>query len=348
MISRSTVSLFIIGLASICSISANAGLVTQYTSVHTYKRACPGLQDPNYVNKWQGIVELFYGMQPGEASAEIMCHFNGGNQSRIYNFDGTVKADSPWPHMPVGSPFTIQEAGHVDITPVTGTDQVTYNTPQDRHFANVILDQANLGLPQIKVKSESSAFERNSVNGFAATEYLWTGAAQTLSYTMNFDFFTSGGMWNLPGAANTHDYIFTMEFGAAVGMQLDPSQPFALDYGTILTSDSFSSAREPLISGSQSAPYTGSMTVSFDVNTGDQFFLYGQAQAFGLNGGYTDASHTVTTALVVQGQTQEHSNQLFATALQPAPPSPAAQIPEPSSILLMLLGLGGLLSRRNQ
>ena len=41
---------------------ANAGLVTQHTSVNTYQRTCPGLEDPNYANNWRDTIELFYNM----------------------------------------------------------------------------------------------------------------------------------------------------------------------------------------------------------------------------------------------------------------------------------------------
>ncbi|MDG1752475.1 MAG: PEP-CTERM sorting domain-containing protein [Thalassotalea sp.] len=302
------------------------------------------MEDPNYANNWRDTIELFYNMESGSASAEIMCHFNGGNQARIYNNDGSIREDSPWPDMPIGVPFTDEEVGTLEVIQATGQNQVTLGTNDGKYYANVILDESNLGLPQIKVKSESGDFERNSVNGYAATEYLWTGDAETLEFNMDFDFFTSGNSWDLSGAADFQDYIFNLTFGAAIGMQFDPSQTFPIDDGTILSEASFSTVGEPIISGTIDSPYEGSLSVSFDVDTGDQFFLYGRVQAFGLNGGFADASHTVSSRLAVQGYTQEESLQIFTSALNEAVPS--VDVPEPSTLAIFTLGIIGLASRR--
>ena len=320
---------------------ANAGLVTQHTSVDTHQRTCPGLQDPNYISNWKTIVELLYDR---EATTQLMCHFNGGNQRAIYNNDGTVRSDSPFPDMPEGVAFTDEEVGGVEIIRQTGRSLVTMGDNDGKYYANVILDENNLGLPQIKVKSDSASFERNSVNGFAATEYLWSGEGQTLEYTMDFDFFNSGGTWNDPDTADFHDYIFSLWFGAATDMLFDSNQTFPLDYGTELASGYFGSVGQPIIAATADNPYTSSLSVSFNVNTGDQFFLYGQVQAFGLNGGFVDASNTATSRLAVQGLTQEESNVMFTSSLSAAPST--AQVPEPSTIAMFTLAIFGLISRR--
>jgi hypothetical protein len=332
------------GLVLSISGAANAGLVTQHTSVNTYQRTCPGLDNPNYVNNWGGIVELYYGLAPGTASADLICHFNGGNQAKIYNFDGSIRADSPFPNMPIGVPFTADEIGTLEVIQATGQNEVTLGTSDGKYYAHVILDEDNLGLPEIKVKSESGAFERNSVNGIAATEYLWTGEAETLEFTVDFDLFTSGGTWSLDGAADFRDYFFSLTFGAAIGMQLDPNEIFPSDYGTILAEDGFQSNNVDTFSGTIDDPYANSLTVSFDVNTGDQILLYGIVQGFGFNGGFTDASHTVTSRLAVQGETQEESLRVFSTALKAAVPS--TSVPEPSTLAIFALGIVGLASRR--
>ncbi len=81
--------------------------------------------------------------------------------------------------------------------------------------------------------------ERNSINGFAATEYLWTGASQILTFTVNFDFYTSGGNWHIDGALSNHDYLFALNFGAATDMIFTPGNTFPDDYGTPIVTDSF-------------------------------------------------------------------------------------------------------------
>ncbi len=130
------------------STAASAGLVTQHTSINTYQRNCPGLQDPNYGNKWGAIIELYYGSAPGQMTTEMMCHFNGGPQTRIYNTDGSVKVNSPFPNMPQAPSFLPTEAGGVVVTQSDGTTQATVGTPSNKFYGDVILDSNNLGLPQ--------------------------------------------------------------------------------------------------------------------------------------------------------------------------------------------------------
>jgi PEP-CTERM motif len=331
---KSSIKSILLTIVSLSTFAVNAGVVTQYSSVQTYQRTCPGVANASYVNDWRAAVETYYGLAPADVSADLICHFNGGNQERMYNFDGTQKAGFEF--MPLGVPFTSADVGTLDIYSDFGSDGVKLDDPGGKYYADVTLDDTNLGLPQIKVLSDSNAFERNSVNAVAATEYLWTGADQTLSFTANFDFFNSGNLWGLPGVVDIYDYLYIVGFGASTDMTFDFINVFP-DYGNIITEGYFSSNDESLISATETSPYTGTQTISFDVKTGDQFYLWGWTQAFGYNGGYMDASNTLTTELAVQGLTVEESKVIFATALQPAPV--VSDIPEPSSIMLMCLGL---------
>lgn len=331
-------------LLAISSFSASAGLITQYSSVGTWQRNCPGLSDPNYIANWGPAIEAFYGLSPGELSADLACHFNGGNQLKFYNLDGTRK-NLDW-DLPDGVPFTEEEAGGFEVIGETGTDYASISAEDGSFYAEVILDGDNLGLPQIKASSESDEFERNSVNGIAATEYLWTGVDTTLEYTVDFDFFASGEDWNLNGAADFYDYIFILEFGASTDMEFTEGSLFPSNWGNSIAVDGYSTLNDPEFGSSAEEPYESSLTVSFDVQTGDRFFLYGFVQAFGLNGGFTDAAHTVTSQLAIEGSTAEESLVIFEQSLQAAPPTDLTDIPEPSTFLLSFLGMVALLRKR--
>ncbi|WP_286265256.1 PEP-CTERM sorting domain-containing protein [Thalassotalea atypica] len=354
MINKIKTALFT--LTTITALSANAGLVTQHTSVQTYQRSCPGVADANWVKNWKPIVEWYYGIE--QADADLMCHFNGGNQERHFNSDGTPKDanwryDDAWPTgengeaISGGGEFTAEQVGTLEIIASAGPeDMTTVGTKDGKYYAQVTLDDENLGLPEIKVKSESDEFERNSVNAFAATEYLWTGEDETLEFTANFDFFASGGAWALGDTPEINDYLLGMEIGVATDMLFDVEQIFPTDWGNQIATAGYNTNNEPRVSGSLEEPIEGTVTVSFDVSAGDQFFLYGWIQAFGYNGGFVDASNTLTSQLAVQGQTQQQSQQIFAAALQAAPPSDPNAIPEPSSLFLALLGFIGLAGRK--
>jgi len=83
------------------------------------------------------------------------------------------------------------------------------------------------------------------------------------------------------------------------------------------------------------------------VNNGDRFFLWTGAQAFAINGGFLNAANTITTDLRLQGDDEGTATQeLFARALQPAPPTP---VNAPATLALFSLGLAALgYSRRKK
>ncbi|NMP32200.1 PEP-CTERM sorting domain-containing protein [Thalassotalea sp. M1531] len=334
---------------------AQAGLVTQHTSAQTFQRTCPGLADPDWQNNWGPIVNWFYGGQEGSDNADLMCHFNGGNQERFFNADGSPKDpnwryDENWPKDSGGNPiegggaFSIDEVGTLEIIGSAGPEtERVIGAVDGKYYAQIILDEDNLGLPEIKAMSDSELFERNSVNAFAATEYLWTGASETLEFTADYDFFTSGGTWQYGNAPAIDDYTFILGMGVSNDMEFDVAQVFPTDWGNIIEENYIDTRDGAEPAGSLNNPNEGSFTISFDVNDGDRFFLWGYLQAFGLNGGFTDASHTLTSALAVENKTPEQSAAIFQTSLSAAPPT---SVPEPSSLILAFLGLLGLAARK--
>jgi len=324
------VSNAIISMAVLMTTQAQANLISQYTEISSFQRNCPGLSDPNYAKKWNGALTYFYG---ASFTTEQACHFNGGLQSRYYKTDGTPKPG--FDDIPSGVAFSGAEVGSASIIQDFGADEVEIGNQNGDYYGKVKLDNQNLGLPELKVKAQSGALERDSINGFAASLFEWQGAATTSDYKVDFDLFNSGGEWALDGAMTNHDYMFSLYFGVSQNMVFSYQNPFSFDYGTILTSTYLSTKDLPLFSASMINPYNGSLSISFDVNTGDRFWLWGTVQAFGFNGGLLDASHTVTSKLAVDGLTEEQNQQLFASALQQVP----NQVPTPAAWSLWLIGL---------
>lgn len=358
MLMKNKLNLSIVLFSTFTALSANAGLVNQYTSTSTYQRDCPGLADQDtYLAKWQNVINWYYAPRDEVTNqiihpmpkqpVQLACHFNGGPQQQHYNNDGTPKYGD-WP---VGAPFEDDEVGSAIITSDLGSNYASIGAPDGKYYSEIILDEENLGLPQIKLSSYSDANERNSVNGYAFTEFLWTGESETLEYQVDFDFFNSGGTWESgnPEIDNNYDYLLALGFGVATDVVLSDDSVFPEDWGNDIANAGFNSFNEPLIASGEETPYTGSLSVSFDVETGDSFFLYGWAQAFGFNGGYMDASHTLTSALAVIDQTtglaKDDSAELLSASLRQAPPPPSTDVPEPSAFILTLIGLFGLATR---
>lgn len=310
-------------------VPANAGVISQYTEMSRFKRSCPGLADPNFASNWGAAIKTIYG---GETFAtDIACHFNAVYQKAFYNPDGTPKR----PGWPAGVPFTLAEVGSSESVQAFGATSAEVGSPDASYYGKVVLDANNLGLPEIKIKSSSDALERNSVNGFAATEYQWLGAATTLSYTVNFDFFNSNGLWSMAGAEDVHNYALGLTFGVSQNMEFSYDTPFNFDFGDVLTTAEFLSYTLGLIDSDAENPFADTLTINFDIDPGDRFWLWTQVQAFGRNGGFVDASHTVTSALGITGLTEEQSMRQFATDLRQIP----NQIPLPSGAILWFTAL---------
>ncbi|RVU35563.1 hypothetical protein EOE67_13290 [Rheinheimera riviphila] len=302
---------------------AKAGVISQFTEISSYQRSCPGLADPNFSSNWGAAIKTIYEVE--SFGTDIACHFNGSFQRNFYNADGSPKR----PGLPAGVPYTLAEVGTTEAAIAFGANNAEIGSIDGDFYGKVTLDADNLGLPEIKIKSSSDALERNSVNGFAATEYQWLGAAQTLSYSVNFDFFNSYALWGIPGATEVHDYSLGLTFGVSQDMEFSYDVPFNFDFGNVQTTAAFMSHMLEMIDSDLENPFMGSLTINFDVDTGDKFWLWTQVQAFGLNGGFIDATHTVTSALAVEGLSQEESKRLFATDLRQVP----NQIPLPSGLV---------------
>jgi hypothetical protein len=310
-------------------LPVKAGVISQYTEMSSYQRSCPGLADPNFVSNWGNAIKAIYAVT--SVGTDIACHFNASFQNNFYNADGSPKR----PGLPSGVPFTPDEIGSTAAAIAFAANNAEIGSLDGEFYGKVTLDADNLGLPEIKIKSSSDALERNSVNGFAATEYQWLGAAQTLSYSVNFDFFNSYALWGIPGATEVHDYSLGLTFGVSQDMEFSYDVPFDFDFGNVQTTAAFMSHMLEMIDSDLENPFMGSLTINFDVDTGDKFWLWTQVQAFGLNGGFIDATHTVTSALGVEGLTQEESMRLFTTDLRQVP----NLISQPSGLMLWLTAL---------
>ncbi len=324
-------------VAGSLSMPVQAGVISQYTEVSTYQRSCPGLADPQFAENWGNAIRAVYGVS--SFGTDIACHFNAVYQQRFYNPDGSAKNAA----LPPGVPFTPADvAGGSYSALYSAASEATLGTAGDDFYGMVRLDSDNLGLPEIKIKASSATLQRNSVNGFAATQYQWLGAATTLSYSVDFDFYNSRAVWSMSGAEAVHDYAFGLTFGVSQGMQLSYELPFDFNFGHVLNTAEFLSSTVAMIESDAENPYQNSLTLSFVVNPGDKFWLWTQVQAFGINGGFVDASHTVTSGLGVEGLSQAESLRLFSTDLRQVP----NQIPQPATLLLVLIAVGLFKLRR--
>ncbi|MGB3727244.1 MAG: hypothetical protein WA981_15950 [Glaciecola sp.] len=313
--------------------SANAGLITQHVSVGAYDRSCPGLADSQYLDMYREGIESVVGSLDdwGDQAVDTVCRFNSTFQASYWNNDGTPKYDG-LPNIPA---FTNAQVGTLVITQSTGTSNLSLTTPTGRLQGDVRLDEANLGLPEIKINATSAANERNSFNGYAATEYLWTGADETLEFQLNFDFFHSSEEWSVGGLPATKTSDLVLNAYVSEGLIVDPNGIFPQDSGIITVNDEFVLSESNIGPTSAEDPYFGNLSVSFDVTAGQTFFVVGQYQGFAKNGGFLNAYNTITGALNVEGLTQQESTAIFATSLQAAPVTAASA---PVALLLTLLG----------
>lgn len=332
---------------SLFALPATAGVVTQYTGFDNFNGTCPSATQANldaYMEDWGDAIAFRLKKPVSEVDADDACLFNRNLQALLYNEDGTPRnANSGAPD---GVPYTPDQVGTVVISTTRGTTSTVAGDLNGDAYGSMLLDANNLGLPEIKVLADAALGQRLTVNGFAATEYLWTGDDGTrLEYDINFDFFASDNQLCIDQGPCIYDSAFTLWAGVSTDMVFDAQ--FAIGNvsspGNVITRDAFQFGKTDL--GRPSGLIEGVLSLAFDVNNGDQFFLWAGVQALALDGGFLNAANTVTTDLRLEGLTSEASREIFAEALRPAPPTP---VNAPATLPLLLGGSMLLLLRRRQ
>lgn len=317
------VALISLTFALCCSFNiAQAGILKSTTNVNLTERTCPSVNSDfaAYKAKWgQIIVDNYANYLPGkpanitEVTQEAACIFN--TQWETF-YDGA----NP------GTKSTMQEIqANVDTTYIENDDADIWLKAQ--------LDNTELSLPEAHFIVNSRESERNSANLFSGQSFLWSGESTRLDFTANFDFSMSNGFWG-----GSEDSFYGLEIGASIGMNFDDGWLFP-DRGDVLGNAFYRSLEDELIVD-DTINYR-SMTVSFDVNNGDEFQLWGLSQAFALNGGWIDSTNSMRTELAIDGLSLEDSKRAFEQSLQVV-----ETVPEPSTLAMFGLGFIGLLLGR--
>jgi hypothetical protein len=142
----------------------------------------------------------------------------------------------------------------------------------------------------------------------------------------------STGTWGV-----SLDSFYALRIGASMDMTFDAGQFDPESWGTELAIGEYTSAGDLGITN-ENINYRD-LSISFEVNNGDHFQLWGLSQGFALNGGWIDSANTMRTQLAIQGKSLEESKQVFSNAL-------SVEVPEPSTLVLFALGLIGLVRNR--
>jgi hypothetical protein len=336
---------------------ATAGVITQYTGFDNFAGTCPGASSPTYLADWGPAVahlETIIEGRPVEVADltyDSLCLFNRNRQARFYNPDGTLTDQGSSNGFPPGVAYNPEDIGTLSIDSSTGTSSTISGDLDGKAYGSMILDPANLGLPEIKLLANADPDDRLSVNGFAATEFLWTGETTDLDFGINFDFYGSNEEICVGGTGPCiRDSAFYIDAGVSIDFVFDDSGPAVgnIQQASIArTSYRYEWTDLDRAISSEEFPIAGSLSLEFQVNNGDRFFLWTGAQAFAINGGFLNAANTITTDLRLQGDDEGTATQeLFARALQPAPPTP---VNAPATLALFSLGLAALgYSRRKK
>lgn len=327
-------SLFVV--TYLASTASQAEVISQYTSFERFERTCPGLQDSAYMEKYAAGIAAVRNKPISALNTEDACIFNSAFQARFYNLDGTPIFDG----YPIVAPFNLDDLGTAGWTEqVFGEESVLVEASDGSYYGAVSLDPDNLALPEFKIQSDSEALQRNSINGVAISEYLWTGEDTTLNFVSNFDFMSSFGAWNIPGAT-FNDFLVNYQIGMSSSVEVESG--FNIRFSDDTVSSSWLSTADLFTIPGPNEIFADELSIAFDVSKGQRFSLWGFIQAFGLNGGYVDGRNTFTTALLVDGLDEQESLQVFQAALVIAP----AAVSAPSVGALFSLALLIFLRRK--
>ncbi|WP_448213289.1 hypothetical protein [Colwellia sp. MEBiC06753] len=303
----------------LASFTSQAGLVKSSTSVNLTQRTCTSVADDfdGYIAKWGDTMSnpdhgFPFSNNKADLTPADACIFN--TQWEVF-FEGAnpgtkISMDQISPN--ISSAYLENDDGDI--------------------WLQAELDDTELALPEAHFVVNADYGERNSANLFSAQSYLWSGETTTLEFSANFDFALSNGAWG-----NDPDSFYILQIGASQNMTFG-EQLFPEYWGESLDVSSYLSAEDNGIVDT-SKNYRN-MTISFEVNNGDEFQLWGLSQAFALNGGWVDSANTMTTSLGIKGiDSDEEVKAIFASSLS------IVSVPEPPAIALMLFSLIVLLRK---
>ena len=204
-------------------------------------------------------------------------------------------------------------------------------------WGDMVLDPTQLNLPQSHMHIESNPNERRTIGALGVQEYLWQGVSDTLTFTSNFDFTMSLGDWN--GTVDSYAYA---EIGVYrdLNIEFDSSGhvifPISDNPADLIAFASYESANDTSLLSNVLRQVV--LSVSFEVNPGDTFYLEGYVQGLAMNGGMFDAANSFLTNLTAATTPAQN----LSTALVPL-----TSVPLPSTLVLLGLGFVGLgLNRR--
>ena len=306
---------------SMYSHTAYSGIITSTTNTNLTQRSCPSVTSyfNAYKNEWgDEIVEYFADFLPSrpatvqDINLEDACIFN-------------IQWERFFDSASAGSKESAQNIS------ANVTRSYLENADGDI-WLEAELDNTELSLPEAHFVVNSDLNERNSANLFSAQSFIWDGASTTLDFIANFDFAMSTGSWG-----NSSDSKYRLTIGATQGLQLSSSSIFPLSIGSTLAQNTYESDLDVFIT--DSAKNFRSLSISFNVNPGDKFQLYGESQAFALNGGWIDSANTMRTKLTVQGLTDSESADILSSSLR-------FDVPEPSIFALLLITIAVISSRQ--
>ncbi|WP_448565404.1 hypothetical protein [Thalassotalea ganghwensis] len=286
---------------------AIAGLLKSSTSVNITERYCPEVtQDfQGYLDKWGDYMTL--------QTQQYACVFNTEWEAGFENGSPGIK--------------TTYQATQQNLT-----NSYIENSDGDI-WLDAVLDNSELALPEAHFLVRSQESERNSVNLFSGQSFLWQGESTTLVFSALFDFSMSIEQWG-----PDPDSWYNLHIGANKGMIFKDGELIPSEQGQSLAYNVYQSVNDVNIIDSN-INYRELM-ISFDVEQGDEFQLWGRSQAWALNGGWVDSRNTMTTQLGVEGLTEKESQEIFSRNLS------IVSVPEPNLLSIFILTVLFLINNR--
>lgn len=195
------------------------------------------------------------------------------------------------------------------------------------------LDSGPFGIPTIEAAAYTSPIARVNASGWVLQSYTWDGtgpATRTISGTLTFS--QSGG-WPDPGGGQFGVGLSIFTTGASTATLLENSNcgfdQLLADQGYTCIQNSTVLASNVVDTNAFGPTASGSLDVGLPsialTSPGETIFVLASLVALGKEGGYADAAHTFVT-------TFDNTTGL----------TPAAVAPEPATLALLGIGLGGL------
>jgi len=225
----------------------------------------------------------------------------------------------------------------------------SYNST--KNYINTSFSGEYYSLPEVHLYSDSDGDWANFLFSYSYQEYIWTGGNDTLTISSEFTYTRTDGSPSWSDLSGTSNYTasltilrdITDEFNFAAWKPVIRDQDVIKEAKYNALIDEILTEEGPIDeSQTDDEKIRGSISTSFSVSAGDRFYVMSHVTAMANNGGKVNSANSLYTSVSASNSNEQQIALSLSTIKRPDPTA----VPEPSTLVIFVLGMMGLASRR--